>query len=119
MNWDTCPMKPEWDEKEDFCFIKDHYPGVLNRANGPWSLARAAGPKAVQELLLGASTIMITPHSSVHNLFGRTILKCLGYPLRLGPVAYEPHLEPNRTDSAMTLVLTPQYLQYIQDLSKR
>ena len=118
MNWDTSPMKPAWDAREDFCFIRDRYPGVLNRANGPWSLARAAGPKAVVEMLRGASTIMITPHNSVHNRFGRTILACLGYPLRLGPVTYKPHTEPNKYDSAMTLVLTPQLLQYIQNNSR-
>ena len=119
MNWDTCSLKPDWKPTEDFCFLQNHYPGVLNRANGPWSMGRAAGPKAVLELLRGSSTIMLTPHSSAFNIFGRTILKCLGYPLRIGPVSYPPHVEINPTQGAMTLVLTPQYLQYIQNLSHR
>ena len=62
---------------------------------------------------------MLTPHSSAFNLFGRTVLKCLGYPLRMGPVSYSPHVDINPTPSAMTLVLTPQFLQYLQNMSHR
>ena len=114
-NWDVCPLKPGFDPTKDFDCFRDRYPAVLNRMNPPWSLGRAAAPKAVLEMLRGSSTIMLVPHSSVHNLFGRTILAAVAYKHTMGPVCYEPHNRPNPTDSWMAFVMTPQYLQYVQD----
>ena len=115
MNWDVCPLKPGWKPNKDFDCFRDRYPAVLNRMNPPWSVGRAAAPKAVLELLRGTSTVMLVPHSSVWNLFGRTILAAVAYRHSMGPVCYEPHAKPNPVDSWMTFVLTPRYLQYVQD----